>query len=63
MIRSINSSLDKKELLVYIEELESREEFACSGDACAAEANVCLRQACALACIGITACAVGLHIW
>lgn len=63
MIKSLNATIDERNFQVYIEELDEREEFVCVGQACFLVAEVCVGQACAVACFGISACAVGIHAW
>lgn len=62
MVKSINKEInDIEQLSIYIEELEKREEFVCFVAACAGAAQVCVVQACAVACFGISACFIGAH--
>ena len=62
MMTSINKSIDDDGIRVIIEEMDEREEMICLWYACGAAANLlCLGQACAAACIGITVCLAGLH--
>lgn len=63
MINSLNSALTDDKLDMLIEEIENREEMICFLNACAANAELCFLQACAVACFGISACAVGAHSW
>lgn len=63
MIKSLNNSITEEKLDIFMDELDNREEFVCVGNACFLAANVCAGQACAIACFGISACAVGLHTW
>lgn len=61
MIKSLNKAVDTEEVEFYIEELDERDEYACFLAACGVAANPCLSNACGVACIGITACLLGLH--
>lgn len=62
MIKSINTSIDDEKMDLFIYELEERDEMICILKACAANAELCLGQACGAACIGITICVAGAHI-
>lgn len=59
MIKSLNKEVN--DLDDYIQELEEREEYACAVAACGVAANPCAGNACLVACVGITACLLGLH--
>lgn len=61
MIKSINRELNEEGIKLYIEELDEREETLCFMAACATAARPCVGQACLIACIGATACLIGLH--
>lgn len=62
MIKSLNSSIDDEKMELFIQELEERDEMICFAKACVGNLEVCVGQACAGACIGITICAAGAHI-
>lgn len=61
MIKSMNRELDEN-AIIYIEALDEREENLCLWNACGVAGNLgCGGQACAIACIGISVCLLGLH--
>lgn len=60
-MKSLNKSFDNKELDTCFEELESREELTCVLAACGANVTPCLGNACAIACIGVGVCLLGIH--
>jgi len=62
MIKSLNTEINDKQLDLFMQELEERDEMLCFLNACGAAANPCIGQACAAACIGITICFAGAHI-
>ena len=63
MIDSLNATLTDDKLELLMEELEDREEMICFLNACSGNAEFWILQACAVACFGISACAVGAHSW
>lgn len=62
MIKSLNTMIDDEKMEVFIQELEERDEMFCVGKACVGNLEPCIAQACAGACIGISACALGAHL-
>lgn len=58
---SLNASIKENSVDDIIAELEDREELSCALNACAAQFRVCVGVVCALYCIGIGPCLVGVH--
>lgn len=62
MINSLNAAISDEQLDLFMQELEERDEMLCFLNACAVAFNPCVGAACAVACVGISACLVGVHI-
>jgi len=62
LIKSLNAVIDDKQLDVFMQELEERDEMICFFNACGAQAGICVGNACGIACIGIGPCLVGVHV-
>lgn len=62
MIKSLNTAIDDERMDLFVQELEERDEMICVGKLCGGNLELCVAQACAGACIGISVCFVGAHL-